>query len=154
MYALSIAVHATAGVVGFALGLVMALQPRLATKRAVLLLYVAAMIVLVIGLAVAVVAEWSQMEDARRAVDVGLILLGLYTLLRAIQAAAAVRAAHPGWQVAFVDHVGFTLISLFDGFVIVAAINLGVPMPVVILLAILGVGGGIATMNRLRTRVD
>jgi hypothetical protein len=41
------------------------------------------------------------------------------------------------------DHVGFNMISLFAGFVIVAAIDLGAPGWLVVAIALLGIAGGI-----------
>ncbi|WP_022885347.1 hypothetical protein [Glaciibacter superstes] len=52
----------------------------------------------------------------------------------------------------FVNHVGFTLISLFDGFVIVAAIDLHAPPWLVASLAIGGVIAGIIGVRRLEAR--
>ena len=37
------------------------------------------------------------------------------------------------------EHIGFTLIALWDGFVVVLAIDLGAPGWLVIVLAVLGV---------------
>ncbi|SMH28181.1 hypothetical protein SAMN06295885_0103 [Rathayibacter oskolensis] len=155
MYATAIAIHATAGTAGFVLGLLLACRPGLAgRRRPVVRVYVGLIVVLVAGLAAAVIADWSGMEASRRLVDVGLILLGLYTLHRAVRALRVSRAAGGEWRPAFVDHVGFTLISLFDGFVIVAALNLGAPTPLVLLIAALGVVGGIAGVHRLRVRAE
>jgi hypothetical protein len=44
-------------------------------------------------------------------------------------------------------HVGFTLISLWDGFVIVLAIDLGAPGWLVAVLAVLGVVVGIRSLR-------
>jgi hypothetical protein len=41
----------------------------------------------------------------------------------------------PAWQPKYMDDVGLTLISLFGGFVIVAAIDLGLPARLVVLTA-------------------
>ena len=53
----------------------------------------------------------------------------------------------------YVDHVGFTLISLFDGFVIVSAIDLKAPGWLVGALAVLGVVVGIRTVNAVKSKL-
>ena len=39
----------------------------------------------------------------------------------------------------FIEHIGFTLISLFEGFIIVSGLNSGIPGGLVAVVAILGV---------------
>jgi hypothetical protein len=43
------------------------------------------------------------------------------------------------WPTSYIDHMGFTLIALFEGFIIVAAIVLGAPGWLTAGVAILGV---------------
>lgn len=57
-----------------------------------------------------------------------------------------------GWRLKYIDHVGFNLISLFDGFVIVAAIDLGVPGRLVVAIALLGIAGGIWGVNIVKSK--
>jgi len=52
---------------------------------------------------------------------------------------------------AYIGHVGFTLISLFVGFLIVGAIDLDVPGWLVGVVAVGGVAGGIAGIKKLKT---
>ena len=49
----------------------------------------------------------------------------------------------------YVHDVGFTLITLFEGFVIVGAIDLGAPVWVVVALAVLGVAAGRMVVDRV-----
>jgi hypothetical protein len=46
------------------------------------------------------------------------------------------------WRTAYVESLGFTLIALFDGFVIVSAIDLGAPIWLVLGIGVLGVLAG------------
>lgn len=46
---------------------------------------------------------------------------------RAWRAGTRLRTRHPGWQRRYLDDIGFTLIALFDGFVVVGAIDLSLP---------------------------
>jgi uncharacterized membrane protein len=57
------------------------------------------------------------------------------------------RDQRPGWRLSFVSHIGFVLISLFDGFCIVLAIDLLMPAWVVITVAVLGVAVGIIALR-------
>jgi len=52
---------------------------------------------------------------------------------------------------AYIGHVGFTLISLFVGFLIVGAIDLDAPGWLVGLVAVGGVVGGIVGVKKLKT---
>jgi hypothetical protein len=52
-----------------------------------------------------------------------------------------------------VDDLGFILIALFDGFVIVAAIDLGAPVWIVIPLALLAVLVGHRAIQRFKSRL-
>lgn len=56
----------------------------------------------------------------------GLAILGLYMIWRAVQALSVLQE-RPGDQVAVIDHSGFNLIALFDGFAIISAIDLQAP---------------------------
>jgi len=60
---------------------------------------------------------------------------------------------HPGTTPpAYLDDIGFNLISLFDGFVIVAAIDLGAPVWLVVLGAIAAVVLGAQLIERAKRR--
>lgn len=52
----------------------------------------------------------------------------------------------------FLDFVGFTLISLFDGFVIVAVLTRGGPVWLAVAAGVLGVVVGRAAMHRVATK--
>jgi hypothetical protein len=58
-----------------------------------------------------------------------------------------------GWPAAYVGDVGFTLISLFDAFVIVLTIDSGGPGWLVALLAVLGVAVGMAVIRKVQLSV-
>jgi hypothetical protein len=152
MWLVMIWLHASAGVLGLALGLYLVLRPAAARlARWPVTTHVVLIAVLVVALIAAVALHWPELESAQRIAFSGLTLLGLYTLVRAGQAASLTRR-HPGGRHGeFVQHVGFTLISLFDGFVIVGAIDLGAPTWAVIAL---GAGGVVAGIRFVRSRVE
>ena len=73
---------------------------------------------------------------------------------RAYRGRARLRRPVSGWRPRYLDDVGFTLISLFEGLVIVAAIDLGLSAWLVALIAVGGVAGGIYAMNRVKARLS
>jgi hypothetical protein len=83
----------------------------------------------------------------------GLIVLGGYMIWRGGHAGARLRRQPEAWRRPYLDDIGFTLIALFDGFVIVLAIDLGAPVWLVIGVAIIGVAAGILSMNRVKARL-
>jgi hypothetical protein len=68
-----------------------------------------------------------------------LLNLGAYTVWRGLLAKRALIRQGANWQNHYIGHVGFTLISLFDGFTIVGAIDLKAPAPVVVFAGALGI---------------
>jgi hypothetical protein len=130
MWLLMIVLHAVAALGAFAVG-VAAIDPRRAgshpwTLPALVGLLVA-MTVFMIG---AMAAHWSDLHASRLASN----------------------EAH-GRETRHVDDLGFILIALFDGFVIVAAIDLGAPVWIVIPLAVLAVLVGHRAIQRFKSRV-
>ena len=69
----------------------------------------------------AVAVAWPRRDTSARLIDLGLAVLGAYMLWRATHAGALLARQGSGRRGSFLDHIGFTLISLFDGFVIVEA---------------------------------
>jgi hypothetical protein len=146
-----IVLHAATALVCFTAG-VLCLRIREATDRRFRVYFwsLVAMLVFVIA---AIAVHWGELDTAARAIFAGLTLLGLYMAWRATQAGIRLRRHGQGWQPRYVDDIGFTLISLFDGFVIVTAIDLGAPVWLVILIAVAGVAGGVYAMNRVKARL-
>ena len=144
-----IAVHAISAVAAFVLGfaVVWSLPARMNPGfRA----YLVAMSLMLLFLVMAIATDWSQLDTLKKAIFAGLLVLGAYTGLRALQAAHKLRATldPPG----YIADVGFTLIALFDGFVIVTAFDLGSPIWLVVIVGALGIILGVAGIHRLRRR--
>jgi hypothetical protein len=146
-----IALHAGAGVVCFAAG-VSSLRLR-TTASWRFGTYLAALLALLLFMAGAIAVDWAGLDATARLIYLGLAALGLYMVWRATRAGRRLRHRDGDWRGRYLDDVGFTLISLFDGFVIVAAIDLGAPVWLVVILAVLGVVGGIQAMNQVKTRL-
>jgi hypothetical protein len=140
LHAIAIILHAGAGVTAFVAGC-LALSPPPDTQRAhrlfgVYLLSLGLMIVFMLG---AMAAHWQQLGTGEQLIFGGLFLLGLYMGWRALSARGLLRRRGEGWRLPYMEHVGFTLIALWEGFVIVLAIDLGAPAWLVAVLAVLGV---------------
>jgi hypothetical protein len=151
LHNLLIVLHATAGVLSFAGGV---LSLSLTTVRSWRYqVYAVALLALVVFMVVVVAVDWRGLDGTARAIYAGLIALGGYMLWRAGHAGARLRRRPAGWRPRYLDDIGFTLISLFDGFVIVLAIDLGAPVWLVIAIAAVGVATGILGMNRVKARL-
>ena len=66
---------------------------------------------------------------------------------RAVQAVTVLTKQNQADQLKVIDHVGFVLISLFDGFAIVSALDLQAPGWLVAVIAVGAVGVGIYGIN-------
>ena len=148
-----IVLHAAAGVTAFAAGC-LALSPSPTERRAHRLfpLYLASLWLMVAFMLGAMAAHWGQLATAERAIFGGLFLLGLFMAWRGWAAWRLLRGREGAWRLPYMEHVGFTLIALWDGFVIVLAIDLGAPVWLVLLLAVLGVVVGNRALHRVEAR--
>lgn len=146
-----ITLHAVAGVVAFIAGaLALNLRGMDSWRFPV---YGWSLVIMVVAVAVAVAVNWDQFEAVSRVVFSGLLVLAGYMLWRAWQARTRLRERGTDWRSRYVDDVGFTLISLFAGFVIVGAIDLGAPGWLVGIVAVAGIGGGILGLRQVKSRL-
>lgn len=146
-----IGLHAIAGAAALIAGGLM-LGVRRTPSPVMFMTYLTALCVMVGALLVAVAIDWTSLEIAARIVYSVLVALAGYMIYRALHALRLLRGISERVVPRYIDDVGFTLISLFDGFVIVGAIDLNAPMPVVVGLGIFGVIAGIAGVNIVKKR--
>jgi hypothetical protein len=120
-HTLFIALHAASATLALVAGLVALRGGRLFA------LYRWAMLGMALALAAAIAAGWPGYTGALRVVYVGLAVLAAAMVARANLAARMLpaRTGGPTWR--YLDHVGFTLIALADGFVVVAVLDAGAP---------------------------
>ena len=116
-----ITVHAVAATIAFGAGALSAPTGRF------LGIYRGAMAVMAAALVPAILVDWSTTDPTARIVFTGLIGLAAVMVVRAELAGRRPPVRTGGPTAAYLDHIGFTLISLADGFAVVAAIRGGVP---------------------------
>ncbi len=120
-----IALHAIAGTVALLAG-------GVAHRGRVLFeVYFWALVACVGFLVAAVLDGWAEYDGVTRP------LFGAFVVLGVVMVAMAASARRLSLSPAYVDRVGFTLVALFDAFVVVTVLNLGAPVALV-------VGSGVA----------
>ena len=153
MWLLMILLHAATALAAFGVGLV-AVDPRRArdhwwTMRAL----VGFLLAMTVFVAAAMASHWSDLDGIIQVAFTGLVVLAGYMVWRALHALRLGPHQTGGQPLAHVGDVGFVLIALADGFVIVAAIDLGVQTWIVAPLALGVVAVGHGSLNRLKERV-
>lgn len=144
-----IAVHAVAGVVAFVTGCV-------ALRRGTLFgTYLWSMAAMALFLALAVAAEWGVLPAPLSVLFSAFVVLAGYMVWRAAQARRIRPTTATGPSAAYVEHIGFTLVALFDAFAVIAVLNAGAPGWLVatagVLIAVAGHFALLATRSRLVT---
>ena len=127
-----VTVHAAAATVAFGAGLLAVPAGRFAS------VYRAALVVAVVALVPAVFVDWQTTASGLRAVFAGLLVLALVMVGRSVLAVQQRPAPGEAPTAAYLDHLGFTLISLVAGFAVVAVFRAGAP-PWVLVVAAVGV---------------
>jgi hypothetical protein len=151
LHSVLIGLHAAAGVICFAAGLLcIPLRAPGSWRFRVYAGSLLAMLGFVIG---SIAYSWVGLSVTTRLIFTCLAGLGLYMVWRASRAYLRLRRQAAGWQPKYLDDIGFTLISLLDGFVIVGAIDLGMPVWPVVLAAVTGVVIGVQAMEWVKTKL-
>ena len=130
---------AAAAAISFFAGCFLILSLRQASNQRLFSLYWWSLIGTVVLLISAMLVYWNEYSGTERIVFPVLLGLGMFMLYRAQNASRLLKVQQNGWKLGYIEHIGFTLISLFEGFVIVTVLNAGGPGWLVALLAILGV---------------
>ncbi|QBI18471.1 hypothetical protein ER308_02080 [Egibacter rhizosphaerae] len=136
--------HAGAGVGGLIVGL-RVLSPRSVTaerRQWLRRLYAALVAVLLVAMVALVALDWPHLAAGARVAFAGLCGLGAVIAYRLVRGHREARLQRHGWQARYLDHLYFTYISLWIGFLIVPALALPVPQVAVpaTVLATLGIG--------------
>ena len=152
MHTTLIVLHAAAGIISFAAGCFLIFSGKYKYKQQTFNTYWWSLVGLVVFMAGAIIAGWEKHSGSERIIFPGLFILSIYMLYRAVKARGLLKFKPNGWQKSFIDHIGFTIISLFEGFIIVAAIDLHSPAWLVAIFALLGVIIGSRTVNAAKSK--
>ena len=153
LHKILIYIHAAGGIIAFLAGCIV-LNPAVIRKKIPFRIYFLALCVMILFLLAAVINDWGLLPVILRIVYTGLSLLAIYMGFRSYMAGKTISRNAKENRGDFIDHIGFTLISLFDGFVIVGAIDLNMAGWVV---AIIGAGGillGRGLISNFKKRVS
>lgn len=134
-----IIVHALAATISFFAGCLLIFSPTYTANPRLFSLYWWALMGMVILLMGAILVYWTEYSNIQRIIFPGLLVLAFYMLYRARGANHLLGTQQNDWKHNFIENIGFTLISLFEGFIIVSGLNSGLPGWLVALIAIFGV---------------
>jgi len=139
--------HALSATGAFLVGIVLLFQSntlrQLQLARAVLVL----LILMEVFLVIAILSHVTSLPTIKQLIFGGLVILVGYMIWRAVQAVTVLTEQQQEDQLKVLDHVGFVLISLFDGFAIVSALDLHAPGWLVAVVAVGAVALGISAIN-------
>lgn len=121
MHTVLIALHALTGAVALLAGCVAH------RRRGYFEVYLWSLVTMVVFLAAAVAEEWTTIDGVSRVLFAAFVALGLAMLWLAFGARRL-----PAPSPRYVDRVGFTLVALFDAFVVITVLNLGAPVALVV----------------------
>ena len=150
---LIIVLHAATATLAFFAGCLLIFSPKYFLSRGLFYLYLWSLIAMALLLAGAVAVYWNNYSDVERVVFPMLLGLALFMLFRAWGAGVVFATQQKNWELGYVEHIGFTLISLFEGFIIVGGIDLGVPGWLVAVVAIAGLLVGRWLLGSAKHRV-
>ena len=116
-----IALHAATGLISLVAGCV-------ALRRGALFsTYLWSMVGMTLFLVLAVAAEWSTLQTPARLLFSAFAVLAGVMVWRAAAAGRMLPIGADGPPGPYVDHIGFTLVALFDAFAVIAVLNAGAP---------------------------
>ena len=147
LHTIAIVLHALSATGAFLVGIVLLFQSntlrQLQLARAVLVL----LILMEVFLVIAILSHVTSLPTIKQLIFGGLVILVVYMIWRAVQAVTVLTEQQQEDQLKVLDHVGFVLISLFDGFAIVSALDLHAPGWLVAVVAVGAVALGISAIN-------
>lgn len=132
MHALLIALHAGTGVIAMLAGGIALYRGRFFD------VYLASLVATTLFLALAVAEEWTALDTGARVLFTAFTLLAVVMVVRAVLARRLLPVRSP----AYLEHVGFTLVALLDAFVVIAVLNAGAPIWLVVASGVLIAVGG------------
>jgi hypothetical protein len=114
------------------------------------------LLLLILSLFTVMVIDSDHLLLKSRITDSLLVVLAVYTFYRARLAKTRIMDAHRiqlSNYIDYIDDIGFTLISLFVGFVIAGAIDVGTPGWLIGLIGLSGIVAGINAVTYKKSRL-
>src|SRR5215469_4048034 len=115
VHTLAIVIHALSATGAFVVGVLFIFQRETLRQRQLAGAHAVLLLLMEVFLVIAILSHVTNLATITQIVFGGLALLGAYMIWRAVQAVSILRE-HPANPEAVIDHIGFNLISLFDGF--------------------------------------
>jgi len=150
VWSVMIIVHATSAVVGFAAGVALLSLRRARTHTWLMPTLLAALVGMTIGNVAATTSHWNNISSPDRIIFSGLAILALYMLYRGWRAQQAL--AQPKTPPKYTNHIGFILIALIEGLVLVVFPDLDVPHWLTAVVAVLSLIWGIRVVRVAKLR--
>jgi hypothetical protein len=147
MHTIAIVVHATSAIAAFILGIVLIFQSNTLRQLQLGRAFLVLLILMGIFLVIAILSHVTSLSTLKQIIFGGLVILVGYMIWRAVQAVTILTKHQQEDQLKVIDHVGFVLISLFDGFAIVSALDLQAPGWLIAVIAVGAVEVGIYGIN-------
>lgn len=142
LHSLFILLHTFTATLSFLAGCLLIFSPAYATNPRLFGIYLWSLIGMTVLLAGAIVLNWNEYSDIEQIVFPGLLGLALFMVFRGWGAGLVLGVRPKDWKLGYIEHIGFTLISFFEGFIIVSGLNAGLPGWLVAIVAVLGLLGG------------
>lgn len=152
VHAILVSAHALAGIFSFVIGCAIIFSRKHFFDRRSFSLYLWCLTAMVVFLAGAILIWWAEYTMVEHVAFSGLFILAVYMAYRAFEAHSLVKTQRINRKSVYLDHIGFTLIALFEGFLIVTAINLRSPKWLIALIAVVGVIAGRWTVGMAANR--
>lgn len=146
LHTLAIVAHALSATGAFLVSIAVLVQSKTLRQLQLARAVVVLLVLMEVFLVIAILSHVTSLPTVKQLVFAGLAVLLLYMIWRAVQAVMVLRE-QPANQGAVTSHIGFVLISLFDGFAIVSAIDLQAPGWLVAVIAVGAVVIGIYAIN-------
>ena len=137
-----IVLHSITATIAFFAGCLLIYSRTYATNQVIFRIFLWSLIGMAVLLAGAIFVYWQEYTAVEQIIFPGLLGLSLFMVFRGWGAGLVLGARQKNWKPGYIEHLGFTLISLFEGFIIVSGLNSGFPGWLVGLVAILGLFAG------------
>lgn len=147
LHILVISLHAASGLVAFAAG---CLAIR---RRRFFPVYLWSLASLLVLLVLAVAADWPQLDPVARILFSVFVAFGGVMAWQALEARRRLPEPNEPPTAAYLDHLGFTLVALFDGFVVILALDLGGTAWMAAVVGGLGAVAGHLALRAVKGRV-